>query len=62
LGFGRGQKKIRRGLNNNQANNFSGRGRKILDRNLPYLPVAQIFKPNGIPASELNYIQLNLDD
>jgi len=47
LGFGRGQR---------------GGGRSRVDRILPFLPVATIFKPNGIPVSELNYIELSLDE
>jgi predicted DNA-binding protein (UPF0251 family) len=37
-------------------------GRKISDRNISYKPAFQFFKPNGVPATELNYIQLNLDE
>lgn len=38
------------------------RGRRRIERNISGIPASTYFKPNGIPISDLEVIQLNLDE
>ena len=54
IGIGRGQ-----GIQNRSG---FGRGRRRMMRNIIGTPIATFFKPNGIPVSELEIVELAMDE